>query len=128
MGEQRTHSPSGGVASHLTLSTARVCGVGGVASPLFSRVCGCGESDDMNTSRGRRGDETVGAFRANKYVASADLRSSLEYSAFAGEKNKGTDGKDGRHHHSGWLLKRYSGDGPEVQWKRRWFYLLDDRL
>lgn len=82
----------------------------------------------MNTSRGGRDESVV---RTNKYVASANLRSSFEYSAFAGETKddgKGKNAPEGRHHHSGWLLKRYSGDGPEVQWKRRWFYLLDDRL
>ena len=69
-------------------------------------------------------------YRANKYVASADLRSSLEYSAFEGgtKENANKNAREPHHHHSGWLLKRYSGDGPEVTWKRRWFYLLDDRL
>lgn len=84
----------------------------------------------MNTSRWERNDT---GFRASKYVASADLRSSLEYSAFEGgtkenANSAGKNARDHRHHHSGWLLKRYSGDGPEVTWKRRWFYLLDDRL
>ena len=129
---KRSHSPSSGesyLIKHSACVERRWC-----QPALHACVWLRRESDNMNTSRGRRGDETVGAFRANKYVASADLRSSLEYSAFAGEtkggeRNKGTDGmKDGRHHHSGWLLKRYSGDGPDVQWKRRWFYLLDDRL
>lgn len=81
----------------------------------------------MHTARGA-GERN---FRANKYVASGDLRSSLEYNAFAGETKTGKlekGGAEGRHHHSGWLLKRYTSDGPEVQWKRRWFYLLDDRL
>ena len=69
------------------------------------------------------------SYRANKYVASQDLRGSLEYSAFAGEgKQDGSSTlREGNQHHSGWLLKRY-GDGPTVEWKRRWFYLLDDRL
>lgn len=29
---------------------------------------------------------------------------------------------------SGWLWKRYQGDGGGVHWKKRWFYLMDDRL
>lgn len=80
----------------------------------------------MTTSRGAR-DQTER--RANEYVANSDLRSSFEYSAFAGETKEGKgNAREGQYHHSGWLLKRYSSVGPEVQWKRRWFYLLDDRL
>jgi hypothetical protein len=81
----------------------------------------------VSTSRGAPREDT--AYRASKYVASADLRSAFEYDAFETSKaGQASNARDGSHHHSGWLLKRYSGDGPEVQWKRRWFYLLDDRL
>jgi hypothetical protein len=63
--------------------------------------------------------------------AGANLRSSLDYDAFAraGEGAGEASSRGGsKHHHSGWLLKRYQTGGPEVTWQRRWFYLLDDRL
>ena len=70
----------------------------------------------------------------NKYRASQNLRASLDYDAFATSARDARDDGAGMFggtttiSHSGWLLKRYQTDGPEVVWKRRWFYLLDDRL
>ena len=70
----------------------------------------------------------------NKYRASQNLRASLDYDAFAtGARDARDDGAGlfggtTTFSYPGWLLKRYQTDGPEVVWKRRWFYLLDDRL
>ena len=81
-------------------------------------------------------DQAEKSLLESKYRRSQELRASFDYETFADAAEDACNAdaeerrfpKGGRESHSGWLLKRYQTDGPEVQWKKRWFYLLDDRL
>jgi hypothetical protein len=80
-------------------------------------------------------DDSEKARLEDRYKPSLDLRSIFDHDAFAlaASQNQNEEKKRGTSRHevaffSGWLWKRYQGDGGGVNWKKRWFYLMDDRL
>lgn len=68
-----------------------------------------------------------------RYKPSLDLLSTFDQDAFAraaAMRNPpgGSKEDETMPFFSGWLWKRYQDGGGVVNWKRRWFYLMDDRL
>ena len=67
-----------------------------------------------------------------RYKPSLDLLSTFDQDAFARAAAMHPPGGKSEDatmpFFSGWLWKRYQDGGGVVRWKRRWFYLMDDRL
>jgi len=66
-----------------------------------------------------------------RYKPSLDLLSTFDQDAFAraaAKRNPPGGTSETFPFFSGWLWKRYQDGGGVVNWKRRWFYLMDDRL